>query len=163
MDYHFPTMEALLGEMVAHQLERLKSAGLEALEKNTKSPRKALTAYIRAPFEIAAEDPGFRAVLSCYYHLATVNKKFKEFGRELRISETKRIAVTLESLIRFEKRQTPLKKKRVNDTATCIQGITAGFAHMAASDTSGEFKDMGDLAVKAALQIVDVNFPMMSS
>jgi AcrR family transcriptional regulator len=161
LDYHFPTMEALLGEMVSHQLDRLKTAGVAALEKNSKSPRKALTAYIRAPFELAAGDPGFRAVWSCYYHLATVNKAFKEFSREVRDGETRRIASTLEILIKYEKRQAPAKKKRVSDTATCIQGITAGFAYMAAADTSGEFKDMGDLAVKAALQIVDVNFPAL--
>ncbi len=162
LDYHFPTLEALLGEMVAHQLDRLKSAGVEALEKNSKSPRKALIAYIRAPFEIAAKDEGFRAVLSCYYHLATVNKTFKAFARELRIAETKRLAAALESIIENEKRQTQPKRKRVNDTATCIQGITAGFAYMAAGDASGDLKEMGDLAVKAALQIVEVNFPLLA-
>ncbi len=162
VDYHFPTLEALLGEMVSRELDRLQSAGVEALAKHAKLPRRALTAYIRAPFELARADAGFRAVWSCYYHLATVNPLFKKFSADLRKTETDRIAEVLSGLIREEKRATPPKKKRIEDTATCIQGITAGFAYLAASGDGPEFEGLGDLAVKAALQIVDVNFPELA-
>ncbi len=47
MDYHFPSQEALLRDMVDAELEKFLLAVIEALEKNVKNPRKALEAYIR--------------------------------------------------------------------------------------------------------------------
>ena len=160
VDYHFPSMEALLGEMVAHQLERLKVISEEAITKHPKNPRKALTAYIRAPFDLGQNDQGFRAVWSCYYHLATVNKAFAEFNRGVRIHSDKRLAALLTSIASAENRGERTNRKRIRATATCIQGIMTGFAYIAAAESGGDFKGLGDLAVKAAQQIVDVNFPV---
>ena len=147
-------------EQVEIQEQTLKTISEEAITKHPNHPRKALTAYIRAPFELGQNDKGFRAVWSCYYHLATVNKAFAEFNRGVRIHNDKRLAALLTSIAVEENRSERSNRKRIRATATCIQGIMTGFAYIAAAESGGDYKGLGDLAVKAAQQIVDVNFPV---
>src|SRR4051812_2649581 len=45
LDYHFPSMESLLTEMVSHELEKLKLKSLENIQNFATKPRKALAAY----------------------------------------------------------------------------------------------------------------------
>ena len=159
MDYHFPSLEALLTEMVGYQLERLKIASMDAIEKNAASPRKMLSAYIKAPFEMAAADQGFRAVWSAYYHLATVNKSFADFNKGVRQLGNQRITAMVTAVVAHEKRQDAANAKKIAEVATSIQGIITGFGSMASAESDGPFKPLADLAVKAAFQVLEVNFP----
>ncbi len=156
IDYHFPSLEALLTEMVTHQLEKLKNLSVEAIEANAAKPRKALEAYIRVVFELAGSDAGFRAVWSSYYHLTTVNKNFAAFNRVVRQTGNERLAMLITAVIQTEKLKG--KPRTINDVATCVQGIITGYGFMASAETEGDFKAMADLAVKASFQLLEVNF-----
>jgi AcrR family transcriptional regulator len=160
LDYHFPSVEALLTEMVAHELEKLKVLSLEAIQKHMTKPRKALEAYIRAPLELAAKDSGFRAVWSCYYHLTTVHKHFSDYNRTVRRIGNERIVALLIAILHHEgKAKYATKTKLLSEVATTIQGIITGYGFMGGTETGGDLSEMADLAVKASAQILAANFP----
>jgi len=160
IDYHFPSLEALLSEMVGQQLEKLKTLSVEAIEAHASKPRKALEAYIRVVFQVAQADAGFRAVWSAYYHLTTVNKNFAAFNRGVRQMGHQRITALVSAVAQNEKRKNAGSARAANETATCIQGIITGYGFMAAAETDGEFKALADLAVKASFQLLEANFPL---
>jgi AcrR family transcriptional regulator len=159
MDYHFPSLEALLMEMITHQLDKYKIASLEAIQTHQNKPRKMLDAYIRVTFELSESDAGFRAVWSSYYHLATVNKNFADFNRAVRRTGNERLVQLVSAVIQAEKRRHSTSAKLVQETATAIQGIITGHGFMAAAESSGDFKGLADLAVKASFQVLEANFP----
>ena len=159
IDYHFPSLEALLTEMVAYQLEKLKTLSVEAIEKNASSPRKALEAYIRVPFELGEKDAGFRAVWSAYYHLTAVNKNFADFNRGVRKLGQERLGMLVAAVVQSEKRKNATSVRLITETATNIQGIITGYGFMAGAETDGGFKNLRDLAVKASFQLLELNFP----
>lgn len=159
MDYHFPSLEALLMEMVTYQIDRLKIASLEAIQKNQNKPRKMLEAYIRANFELGESDPGFRAVWSAYYHLTSVMKTFADFNQTIRRTGGERLSQLVLSIVVSENRKHATSQKLALETATAIQGIITGYCFMAGGETSGDFKGLADLAVKASFQVLEANFP----
>ncbi len=159
MDYHFPSLEALLMEMTTYQLEKYKVASLDAIQKYSTKPRKALEAYIRATFELAESDPGFRAVWSSYYHLATVNKNFADFNRAVRKTGNERLSALVSAVVLAEKRKNSGNAKLILETATSVQGIITGYGFMAAAESEGDFKGLADLAARAAFQVLEANFP----
>lgn len=160
LDYHFPSLEALLTEMVAYELEKFKNLSVEAIEANAAKPRRALEAYIRVGFQLAQEDAGFRAVWTAYYHLTTVNKNFAAFNRTVRQTGHQRIMALVGAVAQSEKRKNAGSPKPIAETATNIQGIITGYGFMAAAETDGEFKALADLAVKASFQLLEANFPL---
>lgn len=160
IDYHFPSLDALLVEMIGYQLEKFKNLSVEAIESNAAKPRKALEAYIRVVFNLSEGDAGFRAVWSSYYHLTTVNKNFSAFNRGVRQTGSERLAALVSAVVAFEKRKNSGKKNLIHETAICIQGIMTGYGFMAGSETDGDFKTMADLAVKASFQLLELNFPL---
>ena len=162
LDYHFPSLEALLVDMVGYELEKLKNLSVDAIEKNASHPRKALSAYIRVVFELAEADAGFRAVWSSYYHLTTVNKDFAAFNRGVRQTGNERLVTLVLAVIKDENRMNAGKGRRVQETATCIQGLITGHGFMAASESDGDFKALADLSVKAAFQLLEANFPLQA-
>jgi AcrR family transcriptional regulator len=159
MDYHFPSLEALLMEMITHQLDKYKIASIEAIQTYQNKPRKMLEAYIRVTFELSGSDAGFRAVWSSYYHLATVNKNFADFNRAVRRTGNERLVQLVSAVIESEKRRHSTSAKLVQETATAIQGIITGYGFMAAAESNGDFKGLADLAVKASFQVLEANFP----
>jgi AcrR family transcriptional regulator len=159
MDYHFPSLEALLMEMITHQLDKYKIASIEAIQTYQNKPRKMLEAYIRVTFELSGSDAGFRAVWSSYYHLATVNKNFADFNRAVRRTGNERLVQLVSAVIESEKRRHNTSAKLVQETATAIQGIITGYGFMAAAESNGDFKGLADLAVKASFQVLEANFP----
>jgi AcrR family transcriptional regulator len=159
MDYHFPSLEALLMEMITYQLDKYKIASLEAIQTYQNKPRKMLEAYIRVTFELSGSDAGFRAVWSSYYHLATVNKNFADFNRAVRRTGNERLVQLVSAVIEAEKHRHSTSAKLVQETATAIQGIITGYGFMAAAESSGDFKGLADLAVKASFQVLEANFP----
>lgn len=160
MDYHFPSLESLLIEMVSLELEKLKLYSLEAIQKYATKPRKALEAYIRAPFELAAADRGFCAVWSCYYHLATVNQTFADFNRGVRKMGNERILMLVIGVLNSENKSEYLSKtKLTQDVSTSLQALITGYGFMASADSDRRFKEFADLAAKAAAQILAANFP----
>lgn len=159
IDYHFPSLEALLNEMIAFQLEKYKYLSIEAIEANASKPRRALEAYIRVIFELAGSDPGFRAVWSAYFHLTTVSPNFATSNRSARQTGTERLATLIAGVVRSEGRKHAGKKSAMQALALAIQGIMTGFSYMAATELDGEFMGMADLAVKASFQLLEVNFP----
>lgn len=158
LDYHFPSLDALLGEMIAYELEKLKVFSLEAIE-SARSPEKALDNYIRAPFNLADGDRGFRAVWSLYYHLAMVTSTFGDFNRVVRKTGHERIMTLVSRILQKRRGENLPVNKLLQDTATSIQGVITGFGFMAGAETGGDFKALADLAVKAAFQILEANFP----
>lgn len=160
MDYHFPSLEALLMEMINFQLEKYKLASLEAIQAHQNKPRKMLEAYIRVTFEISQKDAGFRAVWSSYYHLAAVNKNFSDYNRAVRRTGNERLAQLVTSVVESEQRKHSGSHKLVMETATAIQGIITGYGFMAAAESEGDFKGLADLAVKASFQVLEANFPL---
>lgn len=159
MDYHFPSLEALTMEMITSQIDRLKMASLEAIQKNQNKPRKMLEAYIRANFELGESDPGFRAVWSMYYHLASVNKPVAEFNHQIRRVGGERLTQLILNIVVSEGRKHSTSQKLALDTATSMQGIIVGFCFVAGGDPSLDFKGLADLAVKASFQVLEANFP----
>lgn len=158
LDYHFPSLEALLGEMIAYELEKLKVFSMEGIE-SARSVEKALENYIRAPFDLAAIDRGFRAVWSLYYHLAIVTPTFGDFNRVVRRTGFERIMALVSRILNKRTGKSVEVNKQLQETATSIQGIITGLGFMAGAETGGDFKALADLAVKAAFQILEANFP----
>lgn len=159
MDYHFPSQEALLRDMVDQELEKFLVMVIEAIEKNVAHPRRALDAYIRVVFDLAEKDEGFRAVWSAYYHLTSVSKPFADLNRHVRKLGHERILTLLKAVLQSENRQNRTRGKTLNEVATAIQGLITGYGFMAASETGGDFSALADLAVRAAFQLMEANFP----
>ncbi len=160
IDYHFPSMEGMLMEMIQHMVEKLKLRSIEAIQANSSKPRKAFEGYIRAPFILGAEERGFLAVFSAYYHLATIDKKFADINRGVRGLGHERHSACIVAILNAEKKShLTSKHKLISDVATQIQGLTTGYVIVASSESEGNFKTLADLAVKASFQILDTNFP----
>lgn len=157
LDYHFPSMEALLMEVTQFQIEKLKLLSLEAIQANASKPRKMLEAYIRSPFELSAKDKGFSVVWSAFYHLANTNKEFADFNAGVIKIGQERIAAMIGAIIQAEKRKN--KTSLIMDTAFCVQGNMSGYCALAASQSQGDLMAASGLAVKASFQLLEANFP----
>lgn len=159
LDYHFPSMEALLMEMSLFQIEKLKLLSLEAIQANANKPRKMLEAYIRAPFELSLKDKGFSVTWSAFYHLANSNKEFADFNAGVIKLGQERIGAMITAIVQAEKRKNAGKSNLVHDLAFCIQGNMSGYCALAASQSKGDLTESADLAVKASFQLLEANFP----
>lgn len=159
IDYHFPSLEALLTDMVGLELEKFKSLSVDALETHVGRPRKALEAYVRIGFQLSEEDEGFRAVWTAFYHLSVVHPDFKALNLAVRKVGLERITAMLSAVVTSEKRKNASSARLIKEVATGVQGIITGYGFMAAAATDNDFKALADLAVKASFQLLEANFP----
>jgi AcrR family transcriptional regulator len=159
LGYHFPTMETLLVEVVQLELEKLKSLSVSLVEKNAEQPKKALAAYIRAPFELAKVDPSFRAVFTAFYHLSSVTPAFAEMGLIIRKVGRERI-MNLITMVMATEGQLAIKtmsRDRLLELATAVQGIITGHAQMAVSEKNADYQIFSDLAVETSMTILGLD------
>lgn len=161
MDYHFPSLEALLLEMIQIELAKLRDLSTEAIEKNARSPRKALAAYISAPFELAERDPYFRAVWSAFYHLASTNPEFGEMNRNIQAIGRQRITQLIRAVLaQGLGKRGKLSETKLQELAAGVQGIITGYAFLKHSVANGAPKDLGhdlrQLAVKHSEQLLGI-------
>jgi AcrR family transcriptional regulator len=159
MDYHFPSLESLILAMTNHAIEKLRNLSVEAIMKDVHIPRKALEGYVRAPFELAAKDKGFRAVWTSYYHLATVNKTFGDFNKTIRQTGTERIANLLLALLNHENRAQAKGALSIPELAASVQGCITGHSITATAETDGDFAGLAKLCNLAISAMIDINFP----
>jgi AcrR family transcriptional regulator len=157
MGYHFPNIETLLTDLIYRELEKLKVASVEIVEKHSVHPKKALAEYVRAPFKMGAADPVFRAVWSGFYHLAVVNPEYANMCMAIRKAGRERILSIITMVLATEGMLSVEKKYQPEDLivqAASIQGLMTGLAVIAASEPHRPFKEMGDIAVAGALRVL---------
>jgi AcrR family transcriptional regulator len=155
IDYHFPTLQALQLAMIQHELKKILSVSLLAIEKNQKNPRKALEAYILAPFHLAQRDKEFRAVWTGYYHLVTIHREIAMFNSTVQTNGRERVTNLINSILVSE-RLYLLKKKTAEDLSSSIQGIITGYSFMATTHIHGDFPFWAQKAVQDALALLDL-------
>jgi AcrR family transcriptional regulator len=156
MDYHFPSLDALLFEMIQIENDKLKLKSVAAIERVSTKPRKALEAYIRVPFALAQEDVGFRAVIMLFYQLGTINEGVATTNRELAKMGRERITALLTMTLATERRKTAtLTSLQFDSLSRSIQGIITGYVFLAASEKSGDYKALADMAVTDIFQMIE--------
>lgn len=155
MGYHFPSLDELLFELVQMEIVKLKNISMESVERHMDNPAKALESYIRAPFVLAEKDPGFRAVWSCFYHLATIHPTFSDLNRSIRLMGRERI-LNLITMVLAKDKSLPKKMDQLGDLAVSVQGVITGYGFVASCETDGQFKKMADLAVRASFALLGV-------
>lgn len=149
IDYHFPTLQSLQLAMVQHEFQKILSVSLEAIEKNQKNPRKALEAYISAPFELAKTDREFCAVWTGYYHLVTIHKEIAMFNSAVQTNGRERITNMINSIVVAERLQFQ-KNKTASEIASSIQGIVTGYSFMAITHVDVHLAEWAKKAVQDA-------------
>ena len=154
MGYHFPTLESLMIELVQRQIIKLREVSTRATENYPQEPKRALEAYIRAPFELAAKDQEFRTIWMAFYHLSTFNNEFSEINRQVRNFGRERIRTLVTMTLAFEHRL-PEKIKELEKLTLTVQGIITGLAIMAGTEAGGNFKNNADLAVQGCFEILN--------
>lgn len=153
ISYHFPSPQALQIAMIQHELKKLMELSVSAIEKHQKNPRKALEAYILAPFELSKKDLEFRSVWTGYYHLVTVQEKVAMFNTSVQTTGHERIINLINSI--FANEGLLLKKGRsIRQLASSIQGIITGYGFSAATHTSHDFKWWGTLAIADTADLI---------
>ena len=160
VDYHFREFEELLMAMVLYQLGKLKRASIEAIERNSVDPRKALNAYIYAPFELAKDDRGFCAVWSSYYHLAVLHRSFGDLNRGVRETGHDRIQMLVQNILVRESRITSAPRTKTSEVASGIQGLITGCGFIALAETGGDFLALAEVVVQNANRLIDASFPL---
>lgn len=160
MDYHFPNLESLLMEMVMFQIEQLREASTQAIESNIGNPYRALAAYIRAPFVVTERDARFRAVWSCFYHLAAIHEHFAVLNGSIRSVGRDRILALVKGCVEFEnsrqnrKPSAPIAEAEFLKVAVGIQGLITGLGFITGTDPKANAAEMADLAVFHAEKLV---------
>jgi AcrR family transcriptional regulator len=159
VDYHFKSLEDLVMMMVLYQLNKLKQYSIEAIERNSTDPRKAMAAYIHAPFELAGSDKGFRTVWASYYHLATVHPQFAQLNRMVREGGQDRIQMLVQNIVVREGRAIEVPRQTTSRIASAIQGLITGCAIIASAETDGDFATMAKVTSATVDQLIDSTFP----
>jgi AcrR family transcriptional regulator len=153
VNYHFPSLQALQWAMIQHELQKLMELSLHAIESQQKKPRKALEAYILAPFNLAEKDMAFRAVWTGYYHLITVQEKVAMFNTSVQTTGHERIMNLLNALLISEKLKFK-KNKTAALLASTVQGIIAGYGISAATHIKNDFRMWSRLAIDDITDLV---------
>lgn len=156
--YHYPSMDALLNDLILQQLEKVKIISLEALQKYPHDPLKALLSYVRAPFITAERDKVFRAIVSYFYHMTTIDERYTEMNAQIRRIGRERI-LGLVSLV-LEKRSEKLGKPALGlmETTVAIQGVMTGLFVMACTEShipgQYDFKSCEETAVRTVEALI---------
>ena len=159
MGYHFPNMESLLMAVIQLELEKLKVASTDAVERNASQPKRALAAYIRTPFDLALVDIEFRAVWTAFYHLCTIEPTFanlnlgiRKLGRE-RILNLITIVLATEGLLVGEENTS---RARLIDLAASVQAVITGFIVVTATESNADYRKMSDLAIANVFRVLGI-------
>ncbi len=160
LGYHFPNLEVLLMELTQGELEKLKQLSVENTEKSAHNPRKALEAYVRAPFELADKDKVFSSIWTAFYHLSAVNSEFSSLNLRIRSTGRERILNLITMVLATEGQL--LGKKQISrdeliNQSIAIQGIITGLCIMAMSEAHANFSKFADLAVNSCLHQLEIN------
>jgi len=157
MGYHFPNLESLLIDVIAQELEKLKTLSTEGVERNAQHPKKALEAYIRSPFDLAERDIEFRAVFTGFYHIASVSPTFSELNSSIRKVGRDRILNLVTMVLATEGYllgQKLLSRENLIEMATIVQGLMTGLCAMASSEAGNKFSDFANSAVTASFKVL---------
>lgn len=160
MGYHFPNVESLLVELLQREIVKLRDLSVERVERSAKEPKKALAAYIRAPFDLAAKDPEFRAIWTALHHLATVNPIFADIDMQIRKMGCERILNLITMVLATEGYllgQTHIGRDDLLRLATSVRGLILGLCLGAAADSPADFKKAGDLAVASSFKLLGLS------
>lgn len=154
LGYHFPNLDVLLLELVQNELEKLKMLSVENTEKYASTPKKALEAYIRTPFELADKDKIFNAIWTAFYHLSSVNNEFSLLNLRIRNTGRERILNLITMVLATEgqlmgKKQ--ISREELILQSSQIQGIITGLCIMAMSEAHSDFSRSADLAVQSCM------------
>jgi AcrR family transcriptional regulator len=160
LDYHFKSLDDLIMAMVDHEVGKLKAASVEAIERHSQNPRKALAAYIQAPFELSARDRGFCAVWSAFHHLAVVNRLFADSNRTGREIGHERIQMLIQNVLLREGRSTKAPRQLTSEVATAIQALITGGMFIAMAESDGDFAHVTKSVVQSADRLIDASFPL---
>lgn len=156
MGYHFPTHDALMMEMIQVEVEKLRHLSTESIEKHSDSPAQALRAYIQTPFLLCKKDAQFRAVWTAFLHLTTVNRSFAELNRQLQSFGKERIRNLITLTLAME-RKLPDSMAQLDSWSTAVQGVVTGMTIMVGTVPEGDFEEMAEQAVHAAMAILGVS------
>lgn len=156
MDYHFPSLDFLMNEMVLQQLEKFRAVMVGPMEKYANNPKKALAAYIASPYALIEKDAGFRAVWTLFYHLASNHRGFADLNREVRKLGRERIMALVTMTLATERKKRAVTTQELSDYALQIQGIVIGFGFLAAAESDIDFKKVADASVDAAFKVLGI-------
>lgn len=159
MGYHFPTMESLLLAVIQVELEKLKVASIESVERLAHQPKRALAAYIRTPFELALMDIEFRAVWTAFYHLCTIDPTFADINLSIRKLGRERILNLVTMVLATEGRlvgEENTSRAHLVELAASVQAVITGFIMVTATESNADYKKMADLAVTNVFRILEV-------
>lgn len=160
MGYHFPTYEALLIEVVIIELEKLKVFTVDRVEQNSTHPKKALAAYIRAPFEMAVIDKTARAVWTAFYHLATISPEFAELNLAIRKTGLERILNLVTMTIATEKVATNSQQlfnhAQLLGLARAVHGLITGLLVIATTEANQNIDELREVAVQSCFQLLNI-------
>lgn len=157
MGYHFPNMEALLVELVNREVIKLRDLSVERVEKVATEPKKALAAYIRAPFDLAAKDAEFRAIWTSLHHLAVVNPVFAEMENQIRKTGCERILNLITMVLATEGYllgQAHIGRDQLLTMATTVRALILGMCLGANVSSPADFKKAGELAVASSFKVL---------
>lgn len=93
--YYFPTFEDLFAAVIHVLLEDLKKLSVESVDRNSGDPKKALSAYLRAPMTWAKRRPQYNALWTFFYHLSSYQPQFRELNNSIRKVGRERISLLL--------------------------------------------------------------------
>ena len=152
--YHFPTLESLYLEVIQVLLESLRSATLQAVEPHAKAPRKALEAYILAPFEWAQKNREYFSLWMFFYFLAShPGSVFRENNNQIRKQGRERIATFLYQGI-ASKSFKSLSVANVSELSFQIQSIITGITIQAGTESDPDFTEAALVAKSVIFKLL---------
>lgn len=157
--YHFPTTELLLMAVIQAEIEKLKAASVESVERWVNQPKKALAEYIRAPFRMAEDDLEFRAVWTALYHLCTVTPAFADLNHEVRKVGRERILNLITMVFATEGRfidEPKLSREQLVGLALTVQAVITGHILMTVTEPNSDYDKMAERAVKTCFEILKI-------
>jgi AcrR family transcriptional regulator len=155
MDYHFPNLDSLLNEMFLLQVAKLKEVMLTPMEHYASNPKKALAAYVGSVFVLSEKDPGFRAVWSLFYHLASTHPQFAAMNAELRKTGRERVAGLVSMTLMMESKRAKYTPQMLARFAEQIQSIVIGYGFIA-TEPGADSKKLSAAAVDACFRILGI-------
>lgn len=154
IDYHFPSLQSLQMAMIQHEFQKGLAVSIAAIEKNQKNPRKALEAYMQAPFLLADKDKEFCAVWTGYFHLITIHKEMAMFNSVLQNNARERITNLVNAILVSERLQLH-KQHTAMELSYSILGIMTGYSLMAITNANGSLVEWAKKAVVDGMVLFD--------
>ena len=155
ISYYFSTLENLHEAVIIDVLSVLREASIRPIEEHSNDMIRALTQYIRAPFEFAQNQAGLFSIWMYFYYLASYSTKFVELNSQIREAGRNRISVIIYTGIESGVFSVH-KSMSVSDVAIAIQGIITGNTIMVGTEKNESFEKYIRITTEASLALLGV-------